>query len=821
MVQVSLALLVVAAGPPVDLYGDPLPDGAVARLGSVRFRHAGLTDYALRPDGRTVSTLGTGGVRVWDLATGRLDRQVGLDGAGAAALFFRIGPGGRTVLGYGRGPDVAVWDADTGHKLAAVAVGDVPQVTGVAFAPDGGTIAAHGWDCRVVHLVDWRAGRVVRQLPVPDRPGGRLEFLPAVGFSRDGRWLAAGGGGKKALCVFGTADGREVARLTDRVAGFAFAPDYTRLATYAMPDPTRGQGPAVLLIDLATGRQAADVRLPPGGPYQYMAFAPDGRTLACGGDAGGVLVDVAAGRVTHALGGGVGSLTFARGVDRYISREGYRLRLWDPATGREVDPRPGAFALQGQLAVSPDGRLVASTNYYEGRDVSVWDLATGRLARHLPRGPGEGPPQAVGFSAGGRAVRAGPYGDRVRGWDVATGAERPAVQLPAGELPSYGGLAFGPDGRVYSLTHGLVTKPRLTSARWLAVRDAATGAVLTRHPLPSDREQVLPGWWAVGAGAVAYAAGDIFRVVDLDSGRSRDLAGSRAPGPVAFSADGRLVAAPAGRPGGADGVGVWEAATGRAVAVLPTGPVRALALTPGTRAVVVATESGLSVWDVATGRERVRWAPPARPEEGWAVSELAAAPDGRRVVAALWDGSAVVWPVPAAGPLPPAPVSDADLSSADAGRAYRAVWRLAEQPAVEVVPRVRGWVRGAVPDPAVVRRCIADLDAPGFAAREAAVKQLAGMGPVVVPALRQAARETRSAEVRARVEGLLARLPDPTLTPGALLAERGVAVLEWVGTADARKVLAEVAEGPYGAAAKAALERLGTRAGVDPDSGGR
>src|SRR5262245_19063725 len=60
-----------------DLYGDPLPAGAVARLGSMRLRH--LTWKPLRcafsQDGRLLVTLGPT-IRVWDVATGRLTREI-------------------------------------------------------------------------------------------------------------------------------------------------------------------------------------------------------------------------------------------------------------------------------------------------------------------------------------------------------------------------------------------------------------------------------------------------------------------------------------------------------------------------------------------------------------------------------------------------------------------------------------------------------------------------------------------------------------------------------------------------------------------------
>ena len=43
----------------IDLHGDPLPPGAMARAGTVRFRHGGFVNFAaLLPDGKTVLTSG-------------------------------------------------------------------------------------------------------------------------------------------------------------------------------------------------------------------------------------------------------------------------------------------------------------------------------------------------------------------------------------------------------------------------------------------------------------------------------------------------------------------------------------------------------------------------------------------------------------------------------------------------------------------------------------------------------------------------------------------------------------------------------------------
>src|SRR5262249_22647676 len=73
------------AAPPAvrsDLLDDPLPDGALARIGTLRFRHcATIVSVAYAPDGKSVATGGRDGVvRVWDAVTGRQRLRIPQDG---------------------------------------------------------------------------------------------------------------------------------------------------------------------------------------------------------------------------------------------------------------------------------------------------------------------------------------------------------------------------------------------------------------------------------------------------------------------------------------------------------------------------------------------------------------------------------------------------------------------------------------------------------------------------------------------------------------------------------------------------------------------
>src|SRR5262245_4360493 len=86
VLSVGLACVLAArtsAEPPAaktDLYGDPLPEGAVARLGTVRLRvpYASAA-VSFSADGRTFLTFQHGGIlRTWDARTGQLQESIRL-----------------------------------------------------------------------------------------------------------------------------------------------------------------------------------------------------------------------------------------------------------------------------------------------------------------------------------------------------------------------------------------------------------------------------------------------------------------------------------------------------------------------------------------------------------------------------------------------------------------------------------------------------------------------------------------------------------------------------------------------------------------------
>jgi WD40 repeat protein len=436
------------------------------------------------------------------------------------------------------------------------------------------------------------------------------------------------------------------------------------------------------------------------------------------------------------------------------------LHLWEIAAKKERPLAKKTQVSQWSVAFSPDGKYLAAGCL--DNSVRVWEVATGKKVHHL-RGHASTVYCAI-FSPDGKVLATGGEDQTIRLWSLATGKVLREIDGTTGGIWP---LAFAPDGKTLAAGY-------------------ATGAVIL---------------WDAATGK-----------------KARQLRGHEGGvWPLVFSADGRTLASCVWQ---ANTVVLWDAVTGKVRRTLqvPPGVGWSLALSPDSRTLLSGgADAVVYCWEVATGMERARFL-----GHKAGVNAVAFSASGRQAASTDGKGQIAIWDVPGLPKKVSLGARDlislwTDLRDADAAKAYRAVWTLTAAPRL-TVPFLRERLRPkptAVPDRKRIVRLIADLDHKKFQARRNATIALEKLGKVAEKALRKAALNSPTPEVRLRIDELLRKLESQGLAPDELQAFRGLEALELLGSAEARKVFEDLAKQEIDSwlsqEAKASLVRLARR----------
>jgi WD40 repeat protein len=438
-------------------------------------RYLGVSAMALSPDGKVLVTAGELTAQPWETATGKPLGPPLWHGEQDVAV--AVSPDGKTVVIVGEQSGALRWEVGESkqvdkpfrHWVEVQKIGQVgkpflqhwprgDRVFDVVFSPDGKLLAtAHS---KSAQLWDLASGKPVGQ------PLQHPDHVFSVAFSPDSKTVATGcadGHARLWEVASGKVRGKPLAhhlssgvRQASSVSQVLFSPDGRTLLTRESPDGL------LWFWDVDRGSSTREHWGVDGLTCRFTgaAFSRDGKfVLTVEADSGLVRIwDLATNRpvgspVRHPE---VETVAFRPDGQGFLTAGGLApVLLWGLEEKKPVEHLPITFGssvgfyTKGKvvLGLSPDGKVVLTSNPQDPNTKELWGVAGGKLLHRFAHKEKEGVDH-VTFSPDGKAVATVTHKD-VYCWDVATGKPlgQPIRVAEADVLVGVDQVALSPGGQ--------------------------------------------------------------------------------------------------------------------------------------------------------------------------------------------------------------------------------------------------------------------------------------------------------------------------------------------------------------------------------------
>jgi WD40 repeat protein len=631
-----------------DRYGDPLPAGALARLGSIRMRHAGSVRFVAFAGDIIISAGEDGWTHRWEAATGK--RLASLRSPTAVARNAltnapaALSPDGRFLGVFSETEDesdkLMFWRISGGRvdaELKGQLLLSQDSHGAPCFSADGKILAVCGPD-EVVRVIETETGKELRKIALQEKDD---HYSRRLALSRDGKLLATAANGAGAINIWETGLGHVTFALKSgdaKIAALSFAPDAKTLVSGT-------EDGVIQLWEFAAGKpriEFKDEQRARPRSFLFLEFSPDGRFVAVGDPYNDsvLLWETATGKVARKLEDIRSPRCAAFSADSKVlatGDESGRVRVWDVESGKEDSASGSPDTAFGPIALSADGKILAT----RGDGVQLWSFPEGKRIRSLAKGK---PVCSLAMFPKGDMMVTGGSDGRILLWDLNSGQQKlefiahQRKENDKEEPEPVAAVAFSPGGALLA-SGGSDSTVRLWNVAgpkelhawkdrrgWIfAVAISPDGKIVAGGGCSSD--SMVTCLWDVTTGKLLH---------ELEDSPAMALAFSR-EGDVLVTAGGLF---------GGWWISFVDVKSGKTLAKSVPASLNerdeffAAAVSPDGQTIALGSLRGIFLWDMTT-RKQVRHFF----GEFGACTSLAFARDGRTLLAAHADGTVLFWDV--------------------------------------------------------------------------------------------------------------------------------------------------------------------------------
>jgi len=604
----------------------------------VQIGHTGpVGAIALSRNGKYLVTIGGGGVKLWDVSTGKEMRSFDESyGASSIALspdgnFLVLGTGG------GRARMLSLPSGKEARTFVSTDDGTDWGGTLVAISSNGKYLVTGNQMKGTVKLWDLFSGQLLRTFK-------HQKYVEDIDLSPDAKVLGIVDGYENIVSLCDIATGKEIrtfhGRTGERLNAAMLSLDISQDGKYLATGDMHSTG---TIWDLRTGEKIREFK----GPETFetnqvlvdkVAFSLDGKLLATSSSDHVVRVwDIASGALIKSFSGTNGQVKFTSDGTLISGCEDHTVKFWNLPEGERIKTVGGHTSEVVSIAISPNGKLIVTGN--SDGTAKVWDFFTGKQLRVL-RGHTD-KVSSVAFSPDGKFVVTGGDEDNVaKLWNLTTGEEirtyRGHKNQPTNGLKGVNGVkavAISPDGNY------LVTGARDGTAKIWNISTGQEIRTLTRNnwvnavAISRDGKYLVTGDGSSIAKLWDFATGQEIRSINT----AGNLIYS-----VAISPDGKYFATGHNNYTGC----IWDLATGKEIRKFGgLGWVNALAFMPDSKRLVIGQDA-VKIMDIATGQITQTFNGHRN-----GVAALAVSSDSKYIVSGGADGTTQIWNVETGGHL--------------------------------------------------------------------------------------------------------------------------------------------------------------------------